>query len=462
MKERVEEFIINNNLLNKDDTILIAVSGGPDSMALLYVLANLHKKWGWKLFVFHINHLLRGEESDRDAQFVKEQCQEYDIPYSEKRLNIAAYKEKLKLGTQIAARQLRYEAFENEMKRVGANVIVTAHHGDDEAETVLMKLVRGTTPFTKLGILSKRSFADGTLVRPFLAETKAAILQFCVDFGILYRTDSSNLSDAYSRNRMRDKVIPHLKKENPLFHTHIRRYDEWQEEDNQLLLAYAEDRLEKISLNRTKDSITISKERFEATPFPLQRRMIHLILNYLYGSDRLRDFSVYIEQIIPFLQDESGFAQMDLREGVKLLRSYDTYMFTRGPTVESVEYCLELSVPGTVRTPLGEMRADLYNGSTEYASDEAFFLLGDLVFPLYIRSRRAGDKLYPKGLNGSKKVNRVFIDKKVDRQIRDEWPLLVDGNGTVLWIPHLMKSNLSQLKQTTGQLLRVTFSRKKL
>lgn len=252
-------------------------------------------------------------------------------------------------------------------------MIVTAHHGDDEAETVLMKLVRGTTPYTKLGILSKRPFANGTLVRPFLKETKQAILQYCVDFGVLYRTDSSNLTSAYARNRMRDNVIPYLKKENPLIHTHIRRYDEWQEEDNQLLLAYAEDHLVKSLVNQTTNSMTISKELFQAAPFPLQRRMIHLILNYLYGSDRLRDFSVYIEQIIPFLQDDMGFAQMDLREGVKLLRSYDTYMFTQEPTVESVEYCLELSVPGTVSTPLGEMRADLYNGSTEYAGDEAFF-----------------------------------------------------------------------------------------
>ncbi len=118
MKERVEEFIISNKLLNKNDTILIAVSGGPDSMALLHILAVLRNKWEWKLCVFHINHLLRGEESEGDAQFVKKQCHEYGIPYSEKRMNIAAYKAKHKLGTQIAARQLRYEAFENEMRRL--------------------------------------------------------------------------------------------------------------------------------------------------------------------------------------------------------------------------------------------------------------------------------------------------------------------------------------------------------
>ncbi|WP_353626481.1 tRNA lysidine(34) synthetase TilS [Bacillus sp. JCM 19041] len=108
------------------------------------------------------------------------------------------------------------------------------------------------------------------------------------------------------------------------------------------------------------------------------------------------------------------------------------------------------------------MRADLYNGSTEYAGDEAFFFARRFGFSIIHTKSQAGDKLYPKGLNGSKKVNRVFIDKKVDRQLRDEWPLLVDGNDTVLWLPNLMKSNVSQLKQTTGQLLRITFSRKRL
>ncbi|GAF14259.1 tRNA(Ile)-lysidine synthetase [Bacillus sp. JCM 19046] len=462
MKDRVEKFIHEENLMQQESDIVVAVSGGVDSMVLLHLLEELKEKWSWNLFVLHVNHQLRGEESEQDANFIEAYCLQFHIPYNETRIDVTQLKANEKLSTQVAARELRYKAFKEEMDRVNAKVLVTAHHGDDEIETVFMRLNRGKSPFTRLGIAPKRNFSGKTIVRPLLQESRESIMHYSLTNSVPFREDSSNASNTYARNRFRHNVSSYLKEENRLNYKHIFQYDRWQNEDNEYLMTLATQKFDDILIERKGDSITISKERFHETAIPLQRRVIHLILNYLYGITVLRDFSVYINQIEQFFQFNSGFAQIDLRDDLKVMRLNDVYRFTLGTTVESVEYCSKLSVPGKLDTPIGTIKIGRFEGISERSESEVFLNMNEVVFPLYIRNRRPGDRLNPKGLNGaSKKVNRVFIDKKVDWPLRDRWPILVDHNDTILWIPLLLQTELTTPFNSSDPLLRVAFTKER-
>ncbi|GAF22153.1 LOW QUALITY PROTEIN: tRNA(Ile)-lysidine synthetase [Bacillus sp. JCM 19047] len=455
MEQEVQRFMTDNQLVEKGNTVLVAVSGGADSMALLSLLADMGAEWSLTIYVVHVNHQLRGEESEKDCMFVQNWCRKRGVHFQDYRVDVNAQKQTEKVGTQAAAHTLRYQAFSTEMNRVSADVLATAHHGDDSTESV-MKLNRGTTPYLRLGIAAKRDFEQGSLIRPLLCVTKEAILKYCNEKEILYRDDSSNESEGYTRNRFRKYVVPELKKENPLNHIHIRRFEEWQHDDNKVLMELAEDQLAKIVMVKEKDTVIIDKDRYLKLAIPLQRRVIHLILNCLYNKGIVRDFSSYIEQIELFLQSHSNFASIDLRNGLKVYRENNCYRFTQEVYVESDNYCLELNVPGMISTPLGMVGTELLPTIGEETVECMYIPVSSFSSPLFIRNRRPGDRFNPKGLNGSKKVNRVFIDRKIDLPRRHDWPLLVDSAGNILWILLLHKAELPK-QQAFDHYVRIAF-----
>lgn len=456
MEQEVQRFMIENQLLEKGQTVLVAVSGGADSMALLSLLSGMRAEWSLTIHVVHVNHQLRGDESEEDRMFVQNWCQQRNIHFREYRVDVLAEKQTEKVGTQAAAHTLRYQAFAAEMDRVNADVLATAHHGDDNTESVLMKLNRGTSPYLRLGIAMERQFEHGRLIRPLLCVTKEAILKYCTEKKILHRDDSSNESDSYTRNRYRKYVVPELKKENPLNTIHIRRFEEWQHDDNKVLMGLAEDQLAEIVIVKEKDTVTIDKDRYLKLAIPLQRRVIHLILNCLYNKGIVRDFSSYIEQIELFLQSHSNFASIDLRNGLKVYRENNCYRFTQEVYVESDNYCLELAVPGIITTPLGRIRTEIVSTCGDETVECMYIPVSSFSSPLFIRNRRSGDRFHPKGVNGSKKVSRVFIDRKIDLPRRHDWPLLVDSAGNILWILLLHKAELPK-QQAVDHYVRIAF-----
>ncbi|MFS0784823.1 tRNA lysidine(34) synthetase TilS [Shouchella sp. 1P09AA] len=456
MKQQIQNFIEKNDLFKKNQTILVAVSGGADSMALLSIMEEMRVDWSLTLYAVHVNHQLRAEESEEDARFIKKRCAALHIPLEQRDVDVKTQKTKDHVGTQAAAHTVRYRAFEEVMRKVNADVLLTAHHGDDHVESTLMKLNRGTSPFRRLGIAVARNFANGKLARPLLCVDKEEILNYCRAHHIPYRDDSSNQSEVYTRNRFRKQVMPFLKEENPLSYKHIRRYEEWQYEDNELLMELANEKLKDLIVSQRDGTLTISRFGYHELAIPLQRRLIHLILNCLYNKEKVRDFSSYIEQVEHFLKNHSRFASIDLRDGLKVYRQNDCYRFTQEDSVESDNYCLELKVPGEVRTPLGIMKAEFSQTYTMEHKSSMMIPLKDLSIPFYVRNRRSGDRFCPKGLNGSKKVSRVFIDKKIDFPKRQSWPILVNGMDEILWIPLLHKAEISK-QEADDHYVRITF-----
>ncbi len=214
LHDKLVSFIDRHQLIHNDATILVGVSGGADSLLLLRCLLGLQSLWHLKIVAVSVDHGLRGHESESDVKYVESICQQWGVPFIEKKVDVKKHKKLYKEGTQLAARTLRYQVFEETMNEVDADLLALAHHGDDQIETVLMRLVRHSNPSLLKGIPVKRSFANGTIIRPFLCLSKNEIYHYCQEYQIVPREDPSNQSTEYTRNYFRLKILPLLKQHN--------------------------------------------------------------------------------------------------------------------------------------------------------------------------------------------------------------------------------------------------------
>ena len=285
MEEKVLHFMKENNLLKENSKVLTAVSGGPDSVALLHILWKNRVMFNMELAAITVDHNLRGEASKEDVEFVKDLCAKWNIPCMVKSVDVQAHKKQYGTGTQIAARELRYQAFEEEMTAGNYDCLAFGHHGDDQVETVLMALIKNAHPSNLTGIPMQRSFANGAIIRPLLCVGKKEIKQYLSNQQLPYKDDASNFTRAYTRNRLRLDVIPLLERENPNLRVTIQELANTLTEDEGFLKNEAQKVFqETVKLNEKADRAAIHISAINHYPVSLQRRVFRLTLNYLYGK----------------------------------------------------------------------------------------------------------------------------------------------------------------------------------
>ncbi|WP_227939105.1 tRNA lysidine(34) synthetase TilS [Alkalihalobacillus deserti] len=460
MKADVHNFIQNHQLIEKGDTLFVAVSGGPDSMALLHYLWSRKDLDQIELVACHVHHQLRGEEADTDATYVKQFCLDHKIQFLEKRVDVKGYAKDKNIGTQFAARELRYLWFA-ELLQCSNNKLVTGHHGDDQIETMLMKMVRGTVPLHTFGIPAKRKLGNGFIIRPFLGITKEKIEQYCREASISPRQDLSNYSSTYTRNRFRKEVLPFLKKENPNIHLHMQRQNEWASDDHDYLMAEAENKIPAIIIRKSERNVTISRITFLRIGVALQRRVIHLILSYLYGKNSPFITSIHIEQVLNVLQRQKTTAELHLSNTLLVRREYDLCHFSLGLMNRMEEQAQILTIPGRIK--LARWEIDTYVTENVHLVESRHQIVLDykkIVEPLLVRFKQPQDRMACRGMEGTKKIGRLFIDRKISKQERESWPLLVDSKGEVLWVPFLHRSKLANIDHRTEKVLVISCERR--
>ncbi|MGM7637406.1 tRNA lysidine(34) synthetase TilS [Bacillus sp. Hm123] len=435
-EERMKRFIKQHQLIEKGDKVAVGVSGGPDSLALLSYLANHRDVFQIEVYALHLDHMFRGEESCAELRFVEHFCDKRNIPCYTKQVKVSAVMEQQATGLQETAREVRYRFFEEGLQKFSANKLALAHHGDDQIETVLMQLVKGAS--TRTGIPVRRPFADGEIIRPMLLLTKEMIEQYCSAEGLEPRRDPSNDRLDYTRNRFRHHLLPFLKQENPKVHEHFQRFNEEMKEDDQFLNELTEATMHKV-WEKDEASAKVQINAFIEVPLPLQRRAIHLILNYLYKGKIAFSF-IHIQQILQLLKGGSSSGSLDLPDGLKVRREYQQCIFSFEQEWKK-EYEFALQIGERVAWPFGGEFMLTAEAPTSMENDHYFMIDPHAMkLPLYIRTRKQGDKISPKGMNGSKKLKRLFIDEKVPKTKRDRWPIITDYDGEVLWVPGLKKS----------------------
>ncbi|OMP66822.1 tRNA lysidine(34) synthetase TilS [Domibacillus epiphyticus] len=436
-EEQIKHFIQSNQLIQSGDHVAVAVSGGSDSMALLHFLFEHREKFGITISAVHVDHMLRGYESYEDLLFVESFCRERVIPFKAGQIDAGDESVRTGRGIQEAARSVRYTFFEEAMGELAANKLATAHHADDQIETVFMQLTRGAHSYT--GIPVKRPFASGSIIRPFLIVSKEEILSYCKLNMIQYREDPSNQKLNYTRNRFRHNVLPFIKQENKRVHTHVQRFSEERKEDEDFLLTLAQQEMEHLTVWQN-EKVTLQISRFIGVPLPLQRRVIQLILNYLYHGKTAFSF-LHIQHILQLLQSSAPSTKLNLPAGliVQKIGEHCLFSFQADDTrKKETEFFL---FPGDrINWPAGGVFSIKKEGECPPEA-ECFQLKSDqLQWPICIRTRLEGDKIQLKGMSGSKKLARLLIDEKIPFAFRDHLPVVTDAAGTVLWVPGIRKS----------------------
>jgi tRNA(Ile)-lysidine synthase len=440
---KVTEFIKKHKLLKIGDSVLIGVSGGPDSLALLHYLFRKKANFSISITVAHVDHMLRGKESYHDLLFVEEFCRQLGIDIKIARININEMMSIEGKGSEETARKYRYQFYEDTMKKYDLNKLVLGHHGDDQVETIMMRLTRGSSGKGRAGIPLRRPVSNGELIRPLLCLTKEEIEEYCSFYHLQPRRDPSNQFKEYTRNRFRMEVLPFLKKENGHVHEHFQRYSEDLLEDETFLQELTEQEMNKV-WNKTNDEIKMNITSFFEMPLPLQRRGIQLILNYLYKENPGTFTSLHIVAILELLmKSNQPSGKIDLPLGLKVTRSYQTCCFSFKKEIGSNTYEFALIDDGEEILPNGytiKIQKGKYSHHFE-RNDMICLHANDIQLPIIVRTKRNGDRMKVKGLNGTKKVKDIFIDKKVPIDERATWPIVTDQEGTILWIPHLKKSS---------------------
>ncbi|MFE8704050.1 tRNA lysidine(34) synthetase TilS [Cytobacillus sp. FJAT-54145] len=443
LDRKVEAFLRRKQFEIENSSFLVGVSGGPDSLALVHFLWSRREKWNIKVVVAHLDHMFRGNESFQEAEFVKEFCQNRNIPVEVEQVNVPEYIEMTGLSSQVAARDCRYRFFSKVLNKYQLNYLALGHHGDDQIETVLMRLTRGSTGKARAGIPFSRPFESGEIVRPFLCVSKREIEDYCGQHQLEPRYDPSNEKDVYSRNRFRHLVLPFLSKENPQVHEHFQRFSEDIDSDESYLQELTVEKMNRVMKRKKDGSITIDIEGFRGMPMPLQRRGIQLILKYLYQENPTSLSAIHIDQLFSLMNNPQPSGTLDFPNGLKVVRSYTECHF-QFSIKEAETYYYEINQPEVIILPSGDIITFEYGKErNEFSQKDTLLLPSDNVhLPIKIRTRKNGDRMTIKGMNGTKKIKDIFIDAKIPKYERDSWPIITDSFDNIIWVPGIKKSNL--------------------
>lgn len=430
MKEAYNFLMNNYNLLNNNDYVVVAVSGGPDSMALMHLLQEIRNEVNINIVCAHVNHNMR-KESENEKVFVEDYCKSNGIYFEY--MKIESYSSG---NFHNEARDIRYNFFRDVMKKYNSKLLFTAHHGDDLIETILMRIVRGSSLKGYAGFSKITDCGDYKIVRPLIFHTKDEILKYNSLNRISYVIDDSNNKDSYTRNRYRHVVLPFLKSENNNVHEKFLNFSEMLYEYDLFFDKYLEDK--SFYENGILDVDLLLKESDL-----VQRRIIENILKKIYKNDLSLINSCHVSSIVDLINGNKPNALIKLPLGVEVIREYGKVLFKR---TSHINYDYDILVEEITLLPNGK---SLYFESAEDSDGNDVCRLNnnDIALPLHVRNRRDGDRIFVKNLNGSKKVKDVFIDEKIPISERKLWPIVVDSNDNVIWIPGIKKSKYNKEKK---------------
>ena len=430
MKKIVEQniirFIDRHNLIKNGDKLLIAFSGGADSLFALHFFNKYKTKYGITLSAFHLNHLLRGTESDEDEKFCRAFCEKEEIEFHSENFDVKKYAAKNKLSLEEAARIIRYNLLENFAEANGFSKIVTAHNSDDNTETVLLNLFRGTGLNGASGIPVKR----GMVIRPFLSVAKKEIVDYLTGNNILFRTDSSNLQNDFNRNFLRNEIIPKIRKKiNPSLDLNILKFSETAA-DSYKIISGLTDKIIKQGIEPTENGIKIlnlinSNFEDETTKMAI-KLSTEKYLNIILSFDN-------ILQIKNLFAHNTG-SRLDLSDNLSAIREREfIYLYRKDlQNEQKKEWTLNLNEEINIEGK--KISARIVPKATINNSGNIEFIDGDRIsFPLKIRRWKAGDKFTPLGLKGTKKISDFLTDIKVDAANKKN-QFVVLSNKKIIWV----------------------------
>jgi tRNA(Ile)-lysidine synthase len=428
--EKTAAAIKKHHMLAGGETVLIGLSGGPDSVCLTALLEKLSRRLRLKLHAVYIDHGLRPGETPAEAAFCKSLCEGMDIPFYVEHVEVKPYARERGMSLQEAARELRYRALGAVALRVRAHRVALGHNLDDQAETLVMRLLRGTGPGGLAGIPAVRD----NIIRPLMEVERSEIEDFLKKENIAPVVDSSNLKDDYLRNRIRSSLMPLLMEINPGIHRTLCRTAEILREEERYFGVAVTKAMMKLITRKTDMAIELFLSPLENMDRVILRRVLRRAVEETRGLKGIG--FVHIEDIIRLIAEGRPGDRIHLPGGIRAIKKYSTLLITSEPPARLGTYTI--SVEGEVALKESSMVikarvADEAPHTPPDAKTTAVLDADRARFPLTVRSRKRGDFFHPSGLGGRKKLQDYFVDEKVPRDERDSVPVVTSG-GDIVWV----------------------------
>lgn len=421
-----------NSILKNKDKVVIGLSGGPDSMCLLDILLNIDKDI--TIICAHINHNIR-KESEKEYEFVKEYCKKKKVIFKstvfEKKSNSSNYNEQ-------ELREMRYKYFEEIIKQHNADYLITAHHGDDLIETILMRLTRGSNLKGYCGFQIETQKEDYKIIKPLIYATKDDIENYNKENNIPFVIDKTNKEDNYTRNRYRHNVLPFLKSENKNVHLKYLKFSK----ELSKYYTYV-DNIIKNEIEKRYNKNVLNIDKFNELDELFQIKIIEYILDKNYEDNLYLVSDKHVNLILDIIYNQKPNIEINLPDNLKVSKSYNKLKITRK---SSKKESYKIKIEDDMELPNGHKIK--YLSSTDKTTNNYIKLNSkEISLPLYVRTRKDGDKMIIKNMEFPKKLKDIFIDCKLSKEEREEQPVVVDSNDKIIWLPGLKKSKFDKAKK---------------
>ena len=473
--QKVQQIIEEFAMIESKDSVLVAVSGGPDSVALLHAMIELAGDYHARLGVAHLNHGLRKAAADRDAEFVAKLADRYHLPVHIHKEDVRQHRRRMSMSLEETARVVRYDFLARVAKTRGYRKIALGHHADDNAESVIMYILRGSGPQGISGISPVR----GQIIRPFIRLTRSEIESYLETHRIDYRIDHSNQEDTFERNRIRHQLLPMLRREyNPNISGALNRLAEISRDEENWLRNQLRPFYDRSCTTATPGVVRLSVQALDNIHVAAARRIVRLAIEKIKGDMRRINFR-HIEAVISLARRSITTASIDLPDRVRVFRSENAITVCREskplrqrPPAETlfprVDYHLVIPAPrkepvvvtiDAVSLKLRFSVLSIHQVPDFRSAGQmlAFFDMNRLSFPLTLRSVQPGDRFRPLGTAGRQKVNKFFIDHKIPRAHRSGCPILVSQEH-IIWLVGHRIDEYAKVRASTHRVLKVELS----
>jgi tRNA(Ile)-lysidine synthase len=446
-------------MLQKGDRVIVGVSGGVDSVVLLHVLMVLRDEYDLSLVVAHLDHGIRGEESRREADFVRDLAQELGLPFETATADVPTLAGRKRVSLQEAAREARYDFYDQVGEKYDGQKVATGQTADDQAETILIRVIRGAGLRGLKGIPPLRG---GVYIRPLIETSRAEVERFARKEGLSHVTDSSNIKDIYLRNKIRNDLIPHLEREyNPNIRAGLSRMASILSREDDYLDRKADEVMAGL-IDEGDQEVSLDISRLRPVHEAMWFRVLQKALATVLGGDLRRISTAHLDAMFRLLTHEAPNKVLCLPDGIRVEKHYTRLFIKRGtpPAVFPFEYIVE--VPGvTVLEALGKRlvtRIEAAKSGMPMDPGPNIAYLDDdtLEYPLTLRSFERGDRFVPLGMKGHRKLKDFFIDSKVPKTLRRRIPLLISG-GAIVWVVGYRIDEDFKLREGSKRILRAEY-----
>lgn len=454
LEQKVLEFIEKQELIPPGSKVLVACSGGVDSMALLHFLAVHQEVLAIETGAVHVDHMLRGQESADDAKVVEQICKKYRLPFFSEQVPVPSLLEQSGGNVQMLCREERYKVFANIMNENRFTLLATGHHAEDQLETVLIQLSKGRS---LNGMPIQRHIGEGSVIRPFLPAMKGELYEYAATHDLEYREDPSNQKDDYLRNRIRQQIVPVLLEENPAAAVSSVNRTVQRQAEEALLNELAEKHWKELVTYTDEQLPSFDRQAFLSIPHALQTRVIQLLLSCLPGPEMERPerrFATAVE-LLQHIQESAGNVMIDLAYGYRFVREYDKLLVTK-KYIEPADFQPNILEKGMWHR-WGNMQFYWQHahsqpiGQLMPADEIYYFQLPDNELPLTARLREPGDRLRIQGMSQAKRVSRLLIDEKIGMTQRQQQPVITTAGGTVCAVPGVRYGKMFSRRQPEGE-----------